>query len=468
MTTHADAPTHATTAAHTDAPNAANAPTAAHADAAARTDAAAHTGTDATTGSTRAAETDATASAPHADAEQVIGEFYSEFPYPWHATRLTAPDDPALHPSLLSQELGDFTHRRIPPGARVWVPGCGVNQALIVALRFPDAEVVGSDVSTDSLDLCRTARDQVGASNLTLREEGISDAPYRQEFDYVVCTGVIHHHPEPGMLLARLAAALKPSGVLELMVYNAYHRREITAFQEAMRLLGREQDLWFARRVAGSLTRDSELTRQLRADLGEPEEQFADSWLNPCERNFTVRTLHETARAAGLALEAPCASPLATGLDLYDWRVPCADAQLRRQADGLDDTTRWQVTQALSVDRSPLLWFYLRRDDNPLPALREVDRDEAFLDTAFVPVEARERVWVMGRTGGYRALEEPQPLVTGPASALPWLPGASDGERTVRELLADRGEVPSGDELRDLRIRLTTPSFPYLRAVTGP
>lgn len=241
----------------------------------------------------------------------------------------------------------------MPRDARIWVPGCGVNQALIVALRFPDAEVVGSDVSTDSLDLCRTAGDQLGARNLTLREEGITDAGYREEFDYVVCTGVIHHHPDPGLLLDRLATALKPSGVLELMVYNTYHRREITAFQGAMRLLGREQDLWFARRVAGTLTRDSELTRQLRADLGEPEEQFADSWLNPCERNFTVRTLHETARAAGLALEAPCASQLATGLDLYDWRVPCTDDQLRRRSEALDDVTRWQVTQALSVDRSP-------------------------------------------------------------------------------------------------------------------
>ncbi|MGW7419530.1 class I SAM-dependent methyltransferase [Streptomyces sp. NPDC054813] len=406
----------------------------------------------------------------HADraAEQIIGEFYSEFPYPWHATRLTAPDDPSLHPALLAQELGDFTHRRVPRAARVWVPGCGVNQALIVALRFPDAEVVGSDVSTDSLELCRTARDQVGATNLTLCEEGISDAPYREEFDYVVCTGVIHHHPDPGMLLARLAAALKPSGVLELMVYNAYHRREITAFQEAMRLLGREQDLRFARRVAGSLTRDSELTRQLRADLGEPEEQFADSWLNPCERNFTVRTLHDTARTAGLVLEAPCASPLATGLDLYDWRVPSSDDQLGRQVDRLDDVERWQVTQALSVDRSPLLWFYLRRTDNPLPVLCETDRDEAFLDTAFVPVTGSQRVWVMGRAGGYQPLDAPQPLAAGSASVMPWLPDVADGERTVRELFTDRGGVPSRDELRDVRIRLTTPSFPQLRAVPGP
>lgn len=44
--------------------------------------------------------------------------------------------------------------------------------------------------------------------------------------------------------------------------------------------------------------------------------------------------------------------------------------------------------------------------------------------------------------------------------------GEADGTRPLRELFAARGGVPARDELRDLRIRLTTPSFPHLRAVT--
>ncbi|MGW7350866.1 class I SAM-dependent methyltransferase [Streptomyces sp. NPDC054784] len=397
------------------------------------------------------------------DPERIIGEFYSEFPYPWHAERLTAPDDPGLYPALLAQELGDFTHRRIPRDARVWVPGCGVNQALIVALRFPDAEVVGSDVSADSLELCRTAARQVGADNLTLREEGISDTAHRDAFDYVVCTGVIHHHPDPGLLLGRLAAALRPAGVLELMVYNAHHRREITSFQEALRLLGCAGDLAAAKRLAGALNRPSALTRQLNEDLGEPEEQFADTWLNPCERNFTVHTLDRLAAAAGLALEAPCATPLAAGLGLDDWCLPFADGQLARRAEALDDVDRWRLTQALTVDRSPLLWFYLRRRDNPWPLLGERDRDELFLDSVVAPVTARERVWLRGRSGGYRPLDRTLPLLPGPAARTD-LYEAADGRRTVRELTASWPEPPSGDALRRLRLGLTVPAAPYLRA----
>ena len=398
--------------------------------------------------------------------ERIIGDFYSEFPYPWHVTRLSSPQDAALHAALVCQELGDFTHRRLRPDARIWVPGCGVNQALIIALQFPHAQVVGSDVSEESLRMCRAAAEQVDVTNLELRDEAIGTTRYREEFDYIVCTGVIHHHPDPGSLLRRVAAALKPTGILELMVYNAFHRREITAFQEAMRLVGKTQDLWFAQRVAASLTTDNSLTRQLADELGEPEEQFADTWLNPCERNFTVGTLRETAAAAGLELEAPCVSRLAKGLGLYDWTVPVADDKLRATFDELDDPIRWQVSHLLRLDRSPLLWFYLRRADNPVPALTEADRDTAFLETVVAPVTSTERVWILERSGGYRPSDQHQQVAAGPLAHAEVLAGV-DGERTVRQICEGLGEVPRSADLRRLRTELSTPAFPYVTAAVS-
>lgn len=395
--------------------------------------------------------------------EQKVGDFYSEFPYPWHVTRLAAPNDATLYPALVAQELGDFGRRRMPANARIWVPGCGVNQALIMALQFPGAQVVGSDVSEESLDMCRAAARQTDVTNLVLRDEGIAEAGYDAEFDYIACTGVIHHHPDPSLLLRRVGAALKPDGILELMIYNVFHRREITAFQEAMRLLGKEQDLLFARRLANSLTTDNGLRRQLRDELGEPEEQFADTWLNPCERNFSVRSLHEMASGAGLELEAPCVSRLSAALDLYDWSVPFQDAKLAAYASTLDDATRWQVCQLLKIEHSPLLWFYLRRMDSPRPTMSEAERDTAFLDSVVSPVHATERVWTLGRSGGYQKLGSDQAVAAGP-SRYPEVVSAADGVRTVGEICAVLGRPAEGEALRRMRIELTTPAFPYLRS----
>ncbi|MDH2427990.1 class I SAM-dependent methyltransferase [Sphaerisporangium sp. TRM90804] len=403
--------------------------------------------------------------AEHVEHERAIGDFYSEFPYPWHVTRLARADDPTLHPALVSQELGDFTGGRMPPGARIWVPGCGVNQALIMALRFPSATVVGSDVSEESLRMCGAAAEQVGASNLVLRDEGITQASYREEFDYIACTGVIHHCPNPGTLLERLGAALKPSGVVELMVYNTFHRREITAFQEAMRLIGRDQDLWYAKRLAAAFRTDNLLTRQIQAEVEDPDVQFADTWLNPYEQTYTVADLDGLAGRAGLELEAPCVSAVARSLESFMWEVPVADDRIRRQFHALDDLTRWRVSNLLLMDRSPLVWFYLRRADSPIPATTEAERDERFLDAVMTRVSGTERVWLLERAGGYRPLDRPADLPAGRPAEFQEVVDAVDGRRPVREVLEGLGGVPRPWTVRRMRTMLTTPTFPHLRAV---
>ncbi|GIH27656.1 hypothetical protein Aph01nite_59660 [Acrocarpospora phusangensis] len=392
--------------------------------------------------------------------ERMIGDFYSEFPYPWHVARLARCGDPALYPALVSQEVGDYGHRRLPPDCRIWVPGCGVNQALMTALRFPAAHVVGSDVSEESLRMCAAAAEQVGAGNLELREEGIEGSPYREEFDYIVCTGVIHHNPDPGALLARLAAALRPEGLLELMVYNTFHRREITAFQEALRLIGHGQDVWSARRLAGSIDSDNQLTARLRAELHEPEIAFADTWLNPCERTFTVGGLHDLCAAAGLVLEAPCVSELAKASGAYSWELPVRDERLGGRLRALPDLVRWQVGNLLLFDRSPLLWFYLRRRDNPLPLAGEDERDEAFLDAVPTRVRATERVWLLEESGGYRPMDGERPVSEPAATAFPQLLADVDGRRTVRDLCG----APGGTMVRRMRAELATPAGPHLVA----
>src|ERR1051325_10199909 len=147
-------------------------------------------------------------------------EFYSKFPYPWPPMTFPRLDDPDFETVMLNQSLGDFTHRTIPADGNIWVAGCGTNQAVYTALRFPRASVVGSDISPGSLAMARRNADALGISNLELRQESLNHVTYRERFDYVLNTGVIHHNAEPERPLATLARALRPDGVLELMVYN--------------------------------------------------------------------------------------------------------------------------------------------------------------------------------------------------------------------------------------------------------
>jgi hypothetical protein len=57
-------------------------------------------------------------------------------------------------------------------------------------------------------------------------------------FDQIVCTGVLHHLPDPDIGLASLRSVLAPNGAMHLMVYATYGRAGIYMMQEYCRLLG--------------------------------------------------------------------------------------------------------------------------------------------------------------------------------------------------------------------------------------
>jgi 2-polyprenyl-3-methyl-5-hydroxy-6-metoxy-1,4-benzoquinol methylase len=94
---------------------------------------------------------------------------------------------------------------------------------VFTALRFPKGAVLGSDLSSESLEAANGTARALGISNLELKRESINQITYQAEFDYVISTGVVMINTDPQTTLTKIAAALKPDGILELMVYNKFH-----------------------------------------------------------------------------------------------------------------------------------------------------------------------------------------------------------------------------------------------------
>ena len=92
----------------------------------------------------------------------LLAKFYRSFPWPWQPIKFDYLEDTDFSINMLNQDIGDFTHRTVPRNAKIWVAGCGTNQALHTALKFPHASVVGSDLSSKSLELCaKNAKESV-------------------------------------------------------------------------------------------------------------------------------------------------------------------------------------------------------------------------------------------------------------------------------------------------------------------
>jgi SAM-dependent methyltransferase len=78
------------------------------------------------------------------------------------------------------------------------VAGCWTSQAAIHALREPDAHVTAIDISETSLRHTRELQRKCGLRNLDLHRLAIEDVgELGRTFDQIVCTGVLHHLPDP-------------------------------------------------------------------------------------------------------------------------------------------------------------------------------------------------------------------------------------------------------------------------------
>jgi SAM-dependent methyltransferase len=402
--------------------------------------------------------------------ENMMSSFYGMFPYPWRPMFFDTFSEPTFYETFVRQETG---RTDAGPFADIWVAGCGTNQALITALRFPSATVLGTDVSAESLAICAENAGKVGVTNLRLEQQGITHSTHDREFDLVICTGVVHHNPEPERCLRRLSAALRDNGVLELMVYNRFHRVESSAFQEALGILlpGDDPDhrdrLASARALAGSIQVESTMTQSLRAMADSPEPDWADVWTNPCEKSYDVRSLSRLAGECGLLLEATKVNAIDKANNMFRWTLDLADAGLRDRFFDLPDEARWQLVNLLHLNRSPMLWFYLRPDRNGSGRVSDADRNRAFLDSVLDrPVAVKQR-YLLGDNGDYTLDPRATPVRKLPPQATVrdiW--EKVDGTKTGREILAETGRGMDFNSVYEARVMLTTPEFPHVTLVS--
>src|SRR5262249_5323133 len=121
----------------------------------------------------------------------------------------------------------------------ILVAGCGTSQAAIHALREPDAHVTAIDISETSLHHTRELQSKYGLRNLDLHRLAIENVgELGRSCDQIVCTGVLHHLPDPDIGLRALRDVLAPDGAIQVMVYAKYGRAGIYMMQEYCRLLG--------------------------------------------------------------------------------------------------------------------------------------------------------------------------------------------------------------------------------------
>src|SRR5208337_5157833 len=188
----------------------------------------------------------------------------------------------------------------------ILVAGCGTSQAARYALREPHARVTAIDISETSLRHTRDLQRRNGLQNLELRRLAIEQVEeLGGKFDQIVCTGVLHHLPDPDTGLRALRGVLAQNGAMHLMVYAAYGRAGIYMMQEYCRLLGvgaSDEELRDLGTTIGALSSDHPIAGVARRakDFINPD-ALADALLHPQDRAYTVPQLYAWLERCGIS-----------------------------------------------------------------------------------------------------------------------------------------------------------------------
>ncbi|HET6977094.1 MAG TPA: class I SAM-dependent methyltransferase [Pyrinomonadaceae bacterium] len=189
----------------------------------------------------------------------------------------------------------------------VLVAGCGTWQSAKHAICHPAARVTGIDVSVTSLEHTESLKQKYNLSNLQTRQLAIENAAeLDQQFDLIICTGVLHHLADPDAGLRALRSVLKPEGAMYLMVYAPYGRAGVYMIQDYCRRLGigtSREEIGDLMMVLKYLPQHHPLLATQGGSRDFPNgDALADAVLNPRDRSYSVPEVFEFVESNGLKL----------------------------------------------------------------------------------------------------------------------------------------------------------------------
>jgi SAM-dependent methyltransferase len=244
--------------------------------------------------------------APFLDVTSEVRDFYDRYPYPPPVDNLERYQQLWQDPQRRRVDYHLFwPNRSYREDQSILIAGCGTSQAAKHALRWPKAQVTGIDCSATSMHHTEKLKRKHKLTNLRVHHleiERVNDLG--MSFDQIVCTGVLHHLVDPDAGLRALRSALKPDGVMHLMVYAPYGRAGIYMLQEFCRRVGMHASDGEIRdliRALGALPSGHPLQTLLtHAPDFRREAALADALLHPQDRAYSVSQLFNFIENAGL------------------------------------------------------------------------------------------------------------------------------------------------------------------------
>jgi SAM-dependent methyltransferase/tetratricopeptide (TPR) repeat protein len=210
---------------------------------------------------------------------------YEENPYPrWTINPLNA-------------FAADQARGRIIPTAErqaeldILIAGCGTgSHAVQIAQVYPNARLLGVDVSLTSLAYARRKTRELGLRNIEYAQADILElGTIDRTFDSIESVGVLHHLAEPTAGWRALVSLLRPGGRMRIGLYSNLARRVIAEARARIAARGYRATAGDIRRCRQDIIRESEHWKML---IGAKDfysmSGCRDLLFNVMEHRFTI------------------------------------------------------------------------------------------------------------------------------------------------------------------------------------
>jgi len=239
------------------------------------------------------------------DVTDVVKAFYEETPFPNYD------DHDSLRTLIEKSRRGKYARaldEALPYNATVLEAGCGTGQ-LTNFLGIGCRRVVGTDMCLNSLRLAERFRRQHGLARVRFAQMNLFRPCLKPEqFDVVLCNGVLHHTADPYGGFRTLVPLVRPGGHIVIGLYNRYGRVLTRLRRGAFQLTGGRAQ-WLDPYLRGT-----------RLSASKRRAWFADQYQHPHESVHTMDEVLEWFASAGLEFVRGVPAPAGTdeGGGLFD------------------------------------------------------------------------------------------------------------------------------------------------------
>ena len=154
------------------------------------------------------------------DITEKVKDFYNRTPFPdFELSRFNSKGD------LINSAFpfAKYLNEKIPKDASVIDIGCGTGQ-LVSLLSLERNNVVGVDMSDSSLAKAKKLKERFDLKTLRLFQADIFNIGIDEQFDYVLCLGVLHHTKDAKEAFRQILKLAKPNGYVVIGLYNKFGR----------------------------------------------------------------------------------------------------------------------------------------------------------------------------------------------------------------------------------------------------